>query len=317
VPRILFIRGGAIGDFILTLPAMQLVRDMLPEVELEVLGYDSISHLAVASGIAVETRSIEYAPMANFFAPRSDLDPALQEYFKSFSVVVSYLYDPDGFFRDNLIRAGVKRLIEASHRVDDLSAEAEPAARQLAKPLESLALYLEKPFVDLEFPATTANASRSEKNTAQAQRVAIHPGSGSARKNWSADRWIQVARDLVGQNPGLEIVIVSGEAEATVIESFLSLLLAVGIEPVHAQHLPLSELGELLRSCDLFLGHDSGMSHLAAACGVPCVLLFGPTRPQVWAPQNPGVHVLAAEAGDLHKISVASVLQAAQGALAP
>ena len=65
----LFIRGGAVGDFILTLPAMQLVRDTLPEIEIEVLGYDSISQLATESGIAVATRSIEYGPLAHFLYP--------------------------------------------------------------------------------------------------------------------------------------------------------------------------------------------------------------------------------------------------------
>ena len=74
----LFIRGGAVGDFILTLPAMQLVRDSLPEIEIEVLGYDSISQLATASGIAVETRSIEYGPLAHFFIPGGELDEELK-----------------------------------------------------------------------------------------------------------------------------------------------------------------------------------------------------------------------------------------------
>jgi len=63
------------------------------------------------------------------------------------------------------------------------------------------------------------------------------------------------------------------------------------------------------RECRLFLGHDSGISHLAAACGVPCVLLFGPTDPATWAPPGPHVHVVRRDP-DLTSITVADVLAA-------
>jgi hypothetical protein len=59
--------------------------------------------------------------------------------------------------------------------------------------------------------------------------------------------------------------------------------------------LPLTELAARLARCRLFLGHDSGVSHLAAAVGTPCVLLFGPTEPAMWAP--PGAHVRVVRRG--------------------
>ena len=58
------------------------------------------------------------------------------------------------------------------------------------------------------------------------------------------------------------------------------------------KNLPLPELACVLQNCALFIGHDSGISHLAAAVGAPCLLLFGPTDPAIWAPQNPQVRVL-------------------------
>ena len=56
----------------------------------------------------------------------------------------------------------------------------------------------------------------------------------------------------------------------------------------------------------MFLGHDSGVSHLAAACGTPCVLLFGPTDPAMWAPPAARVRVLQCGA-DLSAIGVEEV----------
>jgi heptosyltransferase III len=56
-----------------------------------------------------------------------------------------------------------------------------------------------------------------------------------------------------------------------------------------------------------FIGHDSGISHLAAAGGARCFLLFGPTDPKVWAPQNTNASVLLAPNGDLTQIDLATV----------
>ena len=137
-PRILVIRGGAIGDFILTLPAIKLLRENFPDAHIEILGYRHIVAVAEGRFYAEGARSIEYGPMAGFFVPNSVLDPALVEYFASFQQVISYLFDPDGFFEGNLRRAGVKNFLPAYQKIDD----SEHASLQLARPLQRLALFL-------------------------------------------------------------------------------------------------------------------------------------------------------------------------------
>ena len=308
--KILFIRGGAVGDFILTLPAIQLVRDSLPDVEIEILGYEPITALARAASLADGTRSIEYGPLSSFFIPGTLLLPELMEYFKSFNVVVSHLYDPDGYFGANLERAEVQTLIKAPHKVDD--SLGKPAAAQLAIGLEQLALYLEKPFVELTFdePTHTESAAFLVRTDIPegATLVGLHPGSGSPRKNWSFEGWIEVA-DQLRQRSGepIHFLISSGEAEDRVIGEFLGLMRRRDLPFTQAAHLPLQVLGRLFQNCQLFLGHDSGISHLAAACGVPCLLLFGPTDPAIWAPQNPGVVTLCAPEKDLSRFQPEAV----------
>jgi heptosyltransferase-3 len=76
------------------------------------------------------------------------------------------------------------------------------------------------------------------------------------------------------------------------------------------REVPLPHLGALLARSRLFIGHDSGISHLAAAAGAPCLLLFGPTDPTVWAPLNVGVRVIEASDGDLENLAVNSVIKA-------
>src|ERR1700716_1653387 len=93
--RILVIRGGAIGDFILTLPALKALRDANPRAHIEILGYEHIAALAKNRFYAQNVRSIEYAALSTFFARNPTLPDDLARYFSSFDLIISYLYDPD------------------------------------------------------------------------------------------------------------------------------------------------------------------------------------------------------------------------------
>jgi ADP-heptose:LPS heptosyltransferase len=64
---------------------------------------------------------------------------------------------------------------------------------------------------------------------------------------------------------------------------------------VHARDLPARVLGAVLAHAGLYVGNDSGVSHLAAAWGAPVLALFGPTDPAQWAPVGPRVKVLRAK----------------------
>src|SRR5206468_3770503 len=81
--RILVIRGGAIGDFILTLPALKALRDACPQAYMEILGYKHIAVLAEKRFYAQAVRSIEYGPLSSFFARNSELPAELANYFAS------------------------------------------------------------------------------------------------------------------------------------------------------------------------------------------------------------------------------------------
>ena len=85
-PRVLVIRGGAIGDFILTLPAIRLLRENLAACHLEVLGYPGIADLAVSAGLADGTRSLNDPRMALLFARGTTMDAELVAYFTSFNL---------------------------------------------------------------------------------------------------------------------------------------------------------------------------------------------------------------------------------------
>lgn len=286
-PRVLVIRGGAIGDFILTLPALRLLRDTIEGCTLEVMGYLSIATLAQAAGLADSVRSLDHRTMAALFSKNAPIDDALAEHLRSFNLVVSYLFDPDGHFRASMERIGVKTLIECSHRVQN---DGTHASRQLARPLERLAMFLE------DEQLRRAHFPRGE---IVPRRIAIHIGSGSDKKNWPLERWLAVADGF----HDLEVIFITGEAEQE---------RGMSVGPRACWHaLPLDELARRLGTCAAFFGHDSGIAHLAAACGVPSLLLFGPTDPAVWAPPQPHVSVLRAPEGDLAALDLDTVKKAA------
>ncbi|MDF1861826.1 MAG: glycosyltransferase family 9 protein [Verrucomicrobiales bacterium] len=303
--KFLFIRGGAVGDFILTMPAIQLVRDQLPDNEIEVLGYPAVTELALVTGLVDRTRSIEDARLAAFFAPGAELNQDWCDYFASFDVVLSYLYDPDGFFAGNLERAGVKTLLNCPFR----PAETDPpvsAAIQLAKPLERFALFLEEPALALNYADSVSSPLPPGEGKT---RIAIHPGSGSPSKNWSFESWIEVLSHLHGELESVEFIVTSGEAEYEVIADFLALLDQRNLPYHHLAGKTLPELGVVYSEVDLYLGHDSGISHLAGSAGARGFLLFGPTNPEIWAPPGGALQPILSPDGSLGGIQVDQVME--------
>src|SRR4030095_10980759 len=307
--RILVIRGGAIGDFILTLPALRALREGLPYAHLEILGYKHIAVLAQNPFYAQAIRSIEYRALASFFAQNSTLPPELTNYFASFYLVISYLYDPDGIFEKNLRRCGVENLIQGPAKVDDR----EHIARQLARPLEELGLRVS------DFAPRIYHSTESRKFAEDFLRgmprpiLAIHPGRGSEKKNWPIKNWIEFGNNMVGSDDFCgSLLIVSGEADeiqCARLESEWK-----DREVRFARNLPLPRLAAVLEDL-IFVGHDSGISHLAAAAGAKCILLFGPTDPDVWAPTNENVEVIRAVSGKLSDLGIIEVEAAAAATL--
>jgi heptosyltransferase-2 len=318
--RILVIRGGAIGDFILTLPALKALRDAYPHAQIEILGYKHIAALAENRFYAQAVRSIEYAPLSSFFARNSELPAESANYFASFDLTISYLYDPDRIFENNLRRCGVENLLCGSARIVQ---PADHAARQLARPMEELGIRVDD-LTEKVFPSIDDRQFATEfLQNLQQPILAIHPGSGSTEKNWPLENWIELLSKSshfpVAENkdpqPGnfSSLVVISGEADQAEMEALEGALKNRGVR--FARNLPLTHLAAVLEH-SLFIGHDSGISHLAAAAGANCVLLFGPTDPNVWAPRNKNVRVLRAPGGRLSNLEIAPVAAVVVSAMA-
>ena len=296
--RILVIRGGAIGDFILTLPAIKLLRDRFPQSRVEILGYPHIVALARNRFYADATHSIESRSLATFFAKGAALPAELSEYFGSFDLIVSYLFDPDGIFRNNLNRCGIKMFLAGPSKLSGH----EHAAIQLARPLEQIGLHLKNPAARIYPTDQDREFVQDMLGNSIPPVIALHPGSGSVTKNWPIEKWKGLGEHLFSTDR--TALVLAGEAD----EERVRLLEAAWRDkPVRfAKNLALPHLAALLET-SLFVGHDSGVSHLAAAAGARSILLFGPTDPAVWAPANENVKVLRAPDGESCVYSVSTM----------
>ena len=294
-PRLLVIRGGAIGDFICTLPAIGALRERWPDAHLEILGYPHIAELAHGRRYADVLRSITARAMAGFFVPNGVLDKAWMDYFGSFNVVISYLFDPDEVCADNIRRCGVKRFIAASPKPHDL-----PAVEHYCRPLETLAIYVEQP-VPHVFPddADRQAAVKFLAPLGQGRIAALHPGSGSEKKNWPVEKFAALARWLIDEL-AMQLVVVQGEADERVVNKLVA---ALAPRPVMlATGLKLIELAGVLEQCVVFAGNDSGITHLAAAVGTPTVAMFGPASVPIWKPRGDRVRVVQFGAIDTARV---------------
>ncbi len=301
-PRILVIRGGAIGDFILTLPVIAALRRQFPQAHLELLGYPHIAQLALAGGLVDRVQPIEARGLAGFFARGGTLEPDLMDYFSEFDLVVSYLYDPDEIFKTNVCRCSVGQFIAGPHR--PVETAGIHATQVYLKPLERLAIFDADPIPRLTLNAQPPGTMKRSEGGSTRTRIALHPGSGSETKNWPETKWAELIHKVMATTDW-SILLIGGEAEGERLQR-----LAGAMTPARfslARNVPLPELAGRLQACGAFAGHDSGITHLAAAVGLPCVALWADTLEEIWRPQGERLVVLKEIAG-IRNISVERVM---------
>jgi len=263
--RILAIRAGALGDTIVALPAIEALRHR--SAVLEVVGTAPYVHLVPAD----KNHSIDRALFRALFDEGAD-DTELRELLHRFDTVVAWSRAPGlaNKLRGRVLVQSTPLPPEGVHASDHLMVALEPLGISGPAPAPRIA----------PPPSATAPPSRF---------VALHPSSGSPRKNWPQERFEALAK--LARAAGLDIVWIEGEADAQVVRSLMQ-----KVPGRVASQLPLRELSAVLAQSAVFIGNDSGVSHLAAAVGAATVAVFRGTDPVQWAPRGPRVHVAGAGA---------------------
>jgi heptosyltransferase III len=240
--RRLLIRPGAIGDLIVSLPALEsLAADYLEvwvaERNVPLIRFADAVHSIGSTGLDM----LEFAEL-----------PVLVERLRSFDSIISWYGSNRPEFRDTVKRLGL------------------PVRFLLALPtdttLHAIEFYLNQ--VEQTEPRASASGFRRAIVPPQPREdfAVIHPFASAPQKRWPLEKFREVARLLK-----MPVRWCAGPQE--------DLTDAVRIDDLY-------DLAIWLARARIYIGNDSGITHLAAAVGTPTIVLFGPTDPAVWAPRG-------------------------------
>lgn len=276
--RQLLIRPGAIGDFVLSLPALEALCRGDDEIW---AARQNVSLVRFARARAIQDTGLDL-----FGIPEVDPPQPLLENLRQFDRILSWYGTNRPEFQEAARKAGFPIVF--------LSAlpPAQPG-------LHAADFYMEQA-VACGAPRRPA-IPRLPCPRREEDFIAIHPFSGSPAKNWPLERFQLLARSLQAQLPVRWILEPGPEVP--------------GCHPALPPTFDLYELACHLAPARLYIGNDSGITHLAAAAGVPVLALFGPTDPAVWAPRGANrIVILRSDSPDrnMKALSVGAVQAAAE-----
>jgi heptosyltransferase III len=273
-----------LGDLVLTLPVLREIRESYSDAEVVLLGILPQARLAMPEFVDRVER-LDGPDLLPIFID-GVLPEIVQTRLAGFDLALNFVPDLDGVIARNLADAGVEQVISWSPgRRPDIH-----AVFALADVLGPLRLALRDPVPRLAIGAKTGNSGT----------LGFHVGSGSPQKNWPIDYWLAFLRRVDGLFD--DFLLVGGEADDKVVHEFLARCNSPRLRILLKASLP--NLCQALNDCSFFIGHDTGVTHLAAAVGTPAVALFGPTDPRLWAPLGEHVTIVRSPDALMASISV-------------
>lgn len=302
--RAVILQPGALGDCILTLPLVKLVKEAFDMGGVDVVGHAEYVGILPGRSCVDGVRSIDSAELHRLFAEPTRFDLADQDplihLFADYSWIITFLGEPGSDFEQNLIFT-----TNCSHSAEVVTLPLKPpqGARQHITEVytehfaRQSGLPGEKALIDHKGVQIRINEADRDLGIELLEQVGIdlskrliviQPGSGGQRKCWRLANFLNIARVLRG--PEIEVLFLLGPAEVERLRPS---------EKVHIHgvtrcvaHLSLPQVVGLLSCADAFVGNDSGVTHLAAGIGLRTISLFGPTDPAVYRPVGPRVTVL-------------------------
>ena len=298
--KIVVLRPGALGDAVVALPVLEALAAAHPRARRVVVGSRAF-RLAVACGLAHSWVGFDDVRLTPLFSTRGRCEVVADA-----DLCVAYGRGSDGALAAGLARSGARRVVAwparpppGVHVTDHLLGALEAAGCPAAGRVPRLAP---------QGGWLAAGGAFLSGVRVGGRFAAVHPGSGGRRKQWAAERFVEAAGRL--GRPGVWLL-GPAEREDAALRGAGGQMAAVG------ECLPLRVLAGVLARCDVYVGNDSGVSHLAAAVGAATVAVFGPTDPASWAPRGQRVAVVGGPGrGGLEAVGVAEVLEAV-GRLVP
>ncbi len=299
--RILVFEAGGIGDAILATPALTALRRRFPEAAITALATPRaapvIESLRLDIGIEQIRLGRRVARLCD--AARLVLSARLRR--PDLLIDLSSIETEAAARRRRTLVAlvGARRSVGRNtdgrgEFFDEAMAESlsdgEHEVRRKLRTLAPLDISEDKPEPGFGVSAADRAAARRRLEESGAgddvEWIAVNPGSFLPTRRWPADRFARLVAELTGEDTGRMALLTGGESERAIVEQVAA---GASGRVLRAVGLPLTELAALVERCRLAVTNDTAMSHLAASCDVPVVVIFGRTnraRYRPWLPDD-------------------------------
>ena len=285
---ILVIHPGAVGDVLLARPALLRIRSLLPHHELTLLAGSAIGMLLRESAEIDRVFPLESTYLTELFAGGEGLYPAFKKWLQHCDLVVGWLQDPEGAVSTTIRSIGIERIHIKSPFSQDLSSGHQTARYLEVLEGESLSDVRSHPlFLCPQLRERGRQLLQTLDWRDSQSLVVVHPGSGSIQKCMKAAHIAPVVEWLYRE--GTFPVLLEGPSDGETVDCVQRLL---GITLPVLRSTDLSTVAAAISHAALYIGHDSGMTHLAAALSIPTIACFGPTQLRQWAPLGTTVTVM-------------------------
>ena len=329
-PRnILVIDFGQLGDVVMSLPALRAIRERFPHARITVAAGRPSSEIVEMSGHANEIISVDRVALRDGFTPLSIL--------RIFQVVkdirkrnFDFVIDLHSFSETNLLgflsRAPKRLFARRRGRSLDFLANFRPPP-----PIEenNRTRHQVDRYLDVLRPLGIENALRETRLLTQPETdrevasllqkaradtgvplVGLFPGAGHESRCWPLERFVQLAETLA-YSDGVRSIVFAGPEEQALVPTIKA---SFPSSTVVLDRLTIRQLAAALARLAVFVSNDTGPMHIAAAVGVPIVLLLDRRAPETYIPLSEPKQVIFNSA--IPEIPVADVYEATRALLA-
>ena len=285
---IVIIHPGGLGDVLLAVPAMVRLRTRFPEHWLVLCAEDQPAKLLLACRIIDAWTSVQGRASTELFAGADSVTGQLRNWLEDCDLAIGWMQDLDGRLsetlkavgaREVIVRSPFSTVIQATHQRDRFLEAINEAP---SDDEGDIRLTVTEPLLHLGQACLEA-----EGLVVGQPLVVIHPGSGSAHKCVAPEILATVINAL--KSSGATTVVLEGPADREPVERLLRLCVN---QLIVLNGLDIMTVAGVLAQTQLFVGQDSGVTHMAGLMGVHTVALFGPTDPARWAPRGAHVSVM-------------------------
>jgi len=286
----LIIHPGTVGDVLLSLPAIRMLRHALASHEIVLMAQPQIGHLLQSCGEVDQTWSIDGSVLSALYCDNPTVRAPIWEVLSRTTHVVGWFQDADKRLANTFQNLGIQRVLLMSPKANTLqSRHMSERYMETLKPWGVDCRWQMIPFSPLKVKGIKhADSQFEDVGYANEKKIIlIHPGSGSPHKCLPPEVLGRLVQEMA-RDPETRVFVCEGPDDRACVKRLLCKTddKSYGI----LREKTLEEVSHFLVHADLFLGHDSGLTHLAAVLGLPTVVLFGPTDPEQWRPI--GEHVV-------------------------